>query len=196
MELVTGGDLFDRIVSLGHFNEVDARALMRNLLEVLHYLHEKGIVHRDIKPENVLMVYKDENTTIKVTDFGLAKHTADGLHTVCGTPQYFAPEIKELQYNGNHGSYGSEVVGCWSFFVLIVGGGFLSLLDYFYNQPYPPLLPLPLICRICGQSVFSCTPCWRDSFRSSNQNSPSRSYRRRYHSITRSGRMCLRWRRI
>ena len=67
MELVTGGDLFDRILKLGHFNEIDARGLMKNLLEVIDYLHSKGIVHRDIKPENVLMVYKDENVTIKVT---------------------------------------------------------------------------------------------------------------------------------
>ena len=110
MELVTGGDLFDRILKLGHFNEIDARGLMKNLLEVIDYLHSKGIVHRDIKPENVLMVYKDENVTIKVTDFGLAKYAADGLHTVCGTPQYFAPEIQELRGNQRIGSYNSAVV--------------------------------------------------------------------------------------
>lgn len=109
MELVTGGDLFDRICHLGRFNEIDARGLIKNLLEVLEYLHGKGIVHRDIKPENILMVFKDENTTIKVTDFGLAKHAADGLHTVCGTPQYFAPEIQALR-GGHAGSYSSAVV--------------------------------------------------------------------------------------
>ena len=93
MELVTGGDLFERIVSIGHYNEVEARSLMQNILEVIRYLHEKEIVHRDIKPENILLVYKQENTAIKVTDFGLAKSTTDGLNTYCGTPQYFAPEV-------------------------------------------------------------------------------------------------------
>ena len=133
MELVTGGDLFDRICHLGHFNEIDARGLIKNLLEVLAYLHGKGIVHRDIKPENILMVFKDENTTIKVTDFGLAKHAADGLHTVCGTPQYFAPEIQALR-GGHEGSYSSAVVSetplfdighvvCWRVDVRVAGGG-------------------------------------------------------------------------
>lgn len=93
MELVTGGDLFDRIVKLGRYNEVEARSLMQNILEVICYLHQKDIVHRDIKPENILLVYENNNTVIKVTDFGLAKSVADGLHTYCGTPQYYAPEV-------------------------------------------------------------------------------------------------------
>lgn len=93
MELVTGGDLFDRIIKLGRYNEVEARSLMQNVLEVIHYLHHRNIVHRDIKPENILLMYENNNTAIKVTDFGLAKSVADGLHTYCGTPQYYAPEV-------------------------------------------------------------------------------------------------------
>ena len=93
MELVTGGDLFERMTKIGRYNEVDARLLMLNVFEVIRYLHEKDIVHRDIKLENILLVYENENTVIKVTDFGLAKSTTDGLHTYCGTPQYFAPEV-------------------------------------------------------------------------------------------------------
>lgn len=93
MELVTGGDLFERFVTFGRYNEVDARLLMKNVFEVIKYLHDKNIVHRDIKPENILLVYKNDNTTIKVTDFGLAKSTTDGLRTYCGTPQYYAPEV-------------------------------------------------------------------------------------------------------
>ena len=93
MELVTGGDLFERIVKLSHYNETEARTLMQNILEVILYLHQRNIVHRDIKPENVLMISEQDNTSIKVTDFGLAKSVADGLHTYCGTPQYYAPEV-------------------------------------------------------------------------------------------------------
>ena len=94
MELVTGGDLFDRIIKLGRYNEVEARSLMQNVLEVIQYLHHQNIVHRDIKPENILLMYENNNTAIKVTDFGLAKSVADGLHTYCGTPQYYAPEVE------------------------------------------------------------------------------------------------------
>lgn len=98
MELVTGGDLFERIVTYGKYNEVDARLLMKNVFEVIKYLHDKDIVHRDIKPENILLVFKNDCTTIKVTDFGLAKSTADGLRTYCGTPQYYAPEVYAICY--------------------------------------------------------------------------------------------------
>lgn len=96
MELVTGGDLFERIVKIHRYNETEGRTLMQNILEVIRYLHQRNIVHRDIKPENVLMVSETDNTSIKVTDFGLAKSVADGLHTYCGTPQYYAPEVVEL----------------------------------------------------------------------------------------------------
>ena len=59
----------------------------------IEFMHKMGYVHRDIKPENILLVYENNNTVIKVTDFGLAKSVADGLHTYCGTPQYYAPEV-------------------------------------------------------------------------------------------------------
>lgn len=73
---------------------------MQNVLEVIHYLHHRNIVHRDIKPENILLMYENNNTAIKVTDFGLAKSVADGLHTYCGTPQYYAPEVCFFNFNG------------------------------------------------------------------------------------------------
>jgi hypothetical protein len=51
MELVTGGELFDRIVSKKTFKENEARAVMKSVLEALVYLHNHGVVHRDLKPE-------------------------------------------------------------------------------------------------------------------------------------------------
>lgn len=67
MELVTGGDLFERIVTYGKYNEVDARLLMKNVFEVIKYLHDKDIVHRDIKPENIL-VFKREYESFSLED--------------------------------------------------------------------------------------------------------------------------------
>ncbi|CAG0884816.1 unnamed protein product [Cyprideis torosa] len=49
MELVTGGELFDRIVEKGSYTEQDAADLIRQVLEGVDYMHDQGIVHRDLK---------------------------------------------------------------------------------------------------------------------------------------------------
>ena len=54
MELVTGGELFDRIVDKGSFSERDASVLIGSVISAVKYLHDRGIVHRDLKPENLL----------------------------------------------------------------------------------------------------------------------------------------------
>jgi serine/threonine protein kinase len=53
-ELVSGGELFDRIVSLDHYSEIHGRHLIKTLLSTLRYVHQRGFVHRDLKPENIL----------------------------------------------------------------------------------------------------------------------------------------------
>ena len=108
MELLNGGDLFDRIVARGRYQEVQARRVMRRILAAVGYLHSKHIVHRDLKPENILLVSVGSDVDIKITDFGLAKRTnKDGLRTFCGTPQYFAPEVlrrrNTVQGTGRYG---------------------------------------------------------------------------------------------
>jgi serine/threonine protein kinase len=93
MELVAGGDLFDRIVQRGAYSEINARRVLRRLLAAVYYLHEASglhIVHRDLKPENILLTTTTSDIDVKLTDFGLAKPDGD-LKTFCGTPQYFAP---------------------------------------------------------------------------------------------------------
>ncbi|KAL9180928.1 hypothetical protein ACHAXT_009733 [Thalassiosira profunda] len=121
MEMVRGGDLFDRIVQKERYDEVQARRIFRRILAAVHYLHEeKGIVHRDLKPENILVVDRQSDVNIKLTDFGLAKSmTAEGLKTFCGTPQYFAPEVLRRRHTvkGN-GRYGKEI-DCWSIGVIL-----------------------------------------------------------------------------
>jgi len=93
MELVSGGELFDQIVSRGSYTESDAASIVRQILEAVDYMHGNGIAHRDLKPEN-LLCSGDEHNTIKVTDFGLSKDFANAsLGTSCGTPDYVAPEV-------------------------------------------------------------------------------------------------------
>ncbi|XP_043830904.1 calcium/calmodulin-dependent protein kinase type IV [Dromiciops gliroides] len=95
LELVTGGELFDRIVEKGYYSERDAAQAVKQILEAVAYLHENGIVHRDLKPENLLYATPEPDAPLKIADFGLSKIVEDQvtMKTVCGTPGYCAPEI-------------------------------------------------------------------------------------------------------
>ena len=72
MERAAGGELFDRIVQSGSFTEPTAMQVQRQLLQVLAFMHRRGVIHRDIKPENILLASAD-SWEIKVSDFGLVK---------------------------------------------------------------------------------------------------------------------------
>lgn len=95
MEYATGGDLFDRLESVGCFTERDAVHIISMLLKALNYLHWKGIVHRDLKPENILFYHTGPDSNILVSDFGLSTMSSynSSLRTICGTLEYMAPEI-------------------------------------------------------------------------------------------------------
>ncbi|KAM8822632.1 serine/threonine-protein kinase H1-like [Spinachia spinachia] len=115
LELATGGELLDRVVSRGHFTERDATQALRMVLAGVGHLHNLGITHRDLKPENLLYYHPGADARLLVTDFGLATFGGTGsgvsghdgsvggdgtagdgswsLRTTCGTPEYMAPEI-------------------------------------------------------------------------------------------------------
>ena len=74
------------------------------MLTAISYLHKHGIVHRDIKPENILFDSADEDSTIKIIDFGLArKHFGNRgeppMRNTVGTPYYIAPEVHRRKYD-------------------------------------------------------------------------------------------------
>jgi calcium/calmodulin-dependent protein kinase I len=73
MELMTGGELFDRIVEKSKYSEEEAAAAVRAIADALVYCHARGIVHRDLKPENLLYTSQEADGEIKIADFGLAK---------------------------------------------------------------------------------------------------------------------------
>ena len=116
MELMEGGELFDRLVEVEHYTEKQAVEAFRPLVDAIRYCHSLGIVHRDLKPENLLYKTKDEDSLLKVSDFGFSKFlipkAQEQLFTACGTPTYVAPEII-----GNFG-YDSKV-DCWSLGVIL-----------------------------------------------------------------------------
>ena len=89
-------------------------------MNAVSYLHDRQIIHRDLKPENILLVSGDDDYSIKVTDFGLAKKAnKEGLRTFCGTPQYFAPEVLRRRNTvAGIGSYDCAV-DMWSIGVIL-----------------------------------------------------------------------------
>eukprot|EP01126_Amoeba_proteus_P053739 TRINITY_DN656_c0_g1_i19.p1 TRINITY_DN656_c0_g1~~TRINITY_DN656_c0_g1_i19.p1 ORF type:complete len:447 (+),score=70.01 TRINITY_DN656_c0_g1_i19:324-1664(+) len=99
MELITGGELFDRIIELRRYTEKDASHVMRQVLLGLKHMHDQHIVHRDLKPENLLLSSKELNATVKLADFGFSVFCAPNaeLFETLGTPPYMAPELVVLR---------------------------------------------------------------------------------------------------
>ena len=92
MELVKGGELFEHLRSVGKFQEDKAKFYAKEILVSLEYLHSLGLVYRDLKPENILL---DEEGHVKITDFGFSTMMSSTTPrwTLCGTPEYLAPEV-------------------------------------------------------------------------------------------------------
>lgn len=113
LELLKGGELFDRIVEKENYSEKEAAETVRPIVDALRYCHSLGIIHRDLKPENLLYATNVDSSIIKVTDFGLARFVENELATTaCGTPNYVAPEIIA-------GKGYSKEVDLWSIGVII-----------------------------------------------------------------------------
>ncbi|KAM6434456.1 death-associated protein kinase 2-like isoform 3-T3 [Liasis olivaceus] len=96
LELIQGGELFDFIAEKELLSEDEAIEFLQQILHGLAYMHSRRIAHFDLKPENVMLLQKDvPNPRIKIIDFGLAQKLEEGVayKSLCGTPQYIAPEV-------------------------------------------------------------------------------------------------------
>ncbi|XP_074263761.1 calcium-dependent protein kinase 29-like [Silene latifolia] len=100
MELCSGGELFDRIVAKVSYSEKEAAVVFRQIVNVVHVCHFMGVLHRDLKPENFLLVSKDENSALKITDFGLSVFIEEGkvYKELVGSAYYVAPEVLQRRY--------------------------------------------------------------------------------------------------
>ncbi|XP_055388396.1 cAMP-dependent protein kinase catalytic subunit PRKX-like [Condylostylus longicornis] len=109
MEFVHGGELFSYLKKEGRLDNAGGRFYASEITVALQYLHSLDIAYRDLKPENLLI---DGGGHVKITDFGFAKVVKDRTWTVCGTPEYLAPEV--IQSKG-HG----KSVDWWALGILI-----------------------------------------------------------------------------
>lgn len=97
-DFFNGGELYHYLSETGRFSEERARFYAAEIVLGLEYLHNRGIVYRDLKPENLIL---DSEGHIRITDFGLSKEDVEGdsITSICGTPEYLAPEIlRKLPY--------------------------------------------------------------------------------------------------
>ncbi|XP_069064285.1 ribosomal protein S6 kinase alpha-5 isoform X2 [Pleurodeles waltl] len=115
MELLKGGELLERIKKKKHFSETEASCIMRKLVSAVSHMHDVGVVHRDLKPENLLFTDENDNSQIKIIDFGFARLKPPDnqpLKTPCFTLHYAAPELL------SHSGY-DESCDLWSLGVIL-----------------------------------------------------------------------------
>ena len=106
MEECLGGEFFDRLArrakELNMYTEKDAARIFKQLLDAVNYLHAHGVCHRDLKPENILFSTIEEESPLKLIDFGLSKvfnSDHNSMKGAVGTTFYMAPEVITGEYN-------------------------------------------------------------------------------------------------
>ncbi|KAH1262821.1 CBL-interacting serine/threonine-protein kinase 8 [Glycine soja] len=143
LEFITGGELFDKIVSHGRLSEAESRRYFQQLIDGVDFCHSKGVYHRDLKPENLLL---DSQGNIKISDFGLSAFPEQGvslLRTTCGTPNYVAPEV--LSHKGYNGAP-ADVWSCGVILYVLLAGYLpfdeLDLTTLYTQFSCPPSFPV------------------------------------------------------
>jgi len=109
-EFLQGGDIFGKLCDCaGIFSVATTKYYTACVIEAFSYIHQRNIIYRDLKPENLVLTDKG---TLKIVDFGMAKRVEHITFTVCGTPEYMAPEII-------HGKGHNRGVDYWALGILV-----------------------------------------------------------------------------
>jgi len=138
LEYIVGGEFFTHLRKAGRFDNEQSCFYAAQIGAIFEYCHSKNIVYRDLKPENILI---NADGYVKLTDFGFAKVIEHRTYTLCGTPEYIAPEVL---LNKGHG----KPVDWWT----------LGILIYEMIVGYPPFVdedPMGIYQKILsGKIVF------------------------------------------
>ncbi|KAM0033978.1 putative calcium/calmodulin-dependent protein kinase CAMK-CAMK1-DCAMKL family [Helianthus debilis subsp. tardiflorus] len=99
LELCSGGELFDRIVSQERYSEAEAAKVVQQIASGLAALHRANVIHRDLKPENCLFLSKSKDSPLKIMDFGLSsvEEFTDPVVGLFGSIDYVSPEALSQQ---------------------------------------------------------------------------------------------------
>merc|ERR1719447_2753619 len=97
LDVCLGGELFTILRRHRYFDDKTAKFMAACVVEAFGYMHSLNVIYRDLKPENLVL---DSEGYLKVADFGFAKQIVDQTYALCGTPEYFAPEIVTGQGHG------------------------------------------------------------------------------------------------
>ena len=136
MEFIAGGELFTYLRNIGRLETSHACFYGGNVALMFEFLHSKNIVYRDLKPENLLIA---EDGYLRLTDFGFAKVVEGRTYTLCGTPEYLAPEIL---LNKGHG----KAVDWWTLGILIyeLNAGIGKIILIFILDPFTDEDPMAI----------------------------------------------------
>lgn len=143
LDYCPGGEIFSYLRKQKRFPEQWARFYVCEIVLVFEFLHEKeGVAYRDLKPENILI---DERGHVKLVDFGFAKRVKNReTYTLCGTPEYLAPEVIRSQGH-------TTAVDWWA----------LGILMYEFITGYPPFWhanPMEIYKQICNKPITFAPP--------------------------------------
>jgi protein kinase A len=136
LSYIPGGELFSHLRRAGKFSADVTRFYLASIVLAIDYLHSNNIIYRDLKPENLLL---DRTGYLRIADFGFAKVVEDRTFTLCGTPEYLAPEIVLSQGH-------SKAVDWWA----------LGILAFEMLAGYPPFFddhPLGIYEKILRNEV-------------------------------------------
>merc|ERR1711959_59559 len=137
LEYIVGGEFFTHLRKAGRFDNDQSCFYGAQIAAIFEYCHSKNIVYRDLKPENILLM---SDGYLKLTDFGFAKIIEHRTYTLCGTPEYIAPEVL---LNKGHG----KPVDWWT----------LGILIYEMIVGYPPFRdedPMGIYQKILAGKVY------------------------------------------
>ena len=116
-EFMQGGEMFFHLHKERRFSNEKTKFYVIEMILAIEFLHKNKMLYRDLKPENIMV---DASGHIKLTDFGLSKMVSkpkEKAFTICGTPQYLAPEI--LSDEGYDSSVDWWSLGCVMYEMLV-----------------------------------------------------------------------------